>query len=319
MARWTLSEEDSSVRFLESFWPANPRDSHVLVLSPQTELSPQFYHCKSRTPANEISREVHGLTRTDLRYSVLEYKYSAAALAQEWDARLMGISLELPATRLDGTTPFKPPAAKKDAATTSQGGGPDNPTPFLWQGPSSNAILFTGTKWVELHGFVSRLVDAQHRLPASPASFLSAKSASKRFPSWLEHALRLARARGYWTLYPADDAAGQFAAVHAELYRPPEEYEREVAAAGRDEAAAGREKTLARELVLSGEGGGRLFPPFKALPLLSWDGREVALGELDREAALYTTEFREAVGGCEDLEGLGLLAKTDAADLFCEG
>jgi hypothetical protein len=41
-----MTEEESSVRFLESFWPADPVNSHVLVLSPQTELSPRFYHCK---------------------------------------------------------------------------------------------------------------------------------------------------------------------------------------------------------------------------------------------------------------------------------
>lgn len=44
IARWSVDEEESSIRFLETFWPANPQDSHVLVLSPQTELSPQFFH-----------------------------------------------------------------------------------------------------------------------------------------------------------------------------------------------------------------------------------------------------------------------------------
>lgn len=324
IAQWSLNEEDSSIRFLESFWPANPQDSHVLVLSPQTELSPQFYHCKSRIAASQMLQR---LTRPDLRYSVLEYKYSSAALAQEWDARLMGISLDLPATHLDDTTRFTPPT-KKNAQSdsphavddTPSPSPQDGPTPFLWQAPSSNAILFSGTKWAELHGFVGRLLDTQHRLPASPASFLSAKSVSKRFPSWLEHALRLARARGYWTLYPGNNAAGQFATVHTELYHAPEEYEAEVpAAALSGEAAEGREKTLARELVLGGgEGGGKLFPPFRELPLLSWEGKAVALEELDREAARYTTEFREAVGGCEDLAASELLAKADAADLFCE-
>lgn len=43
-----ISEEESSVRFLESFWPTHPQDSHVLVLSPQTELAPDFFHCTSR-------------------------------------------------------------------------------------------------------------------------------------------------------------------------------------------------------------------------------------------------------------------------------
>lgn len=41
-----VSEEESSSRFLESFWPADAKDSHVLVLSPNVELSSQFFHCK---------------------------------------------------------------------------------------------------------------------------------------------------------------------------------------------------------------------------------------------------------------------------------
>ena len=40
-----MNEHESSVRFLESFWPVD-RHSHVLVLSPQAELSPQFFHCQ---------------------------------------------------------------------------------------------------------------------------------------------------------------------------------------------------------------------------------------------------------------------------------
>lgn len=43
---YRVTEEESSSRFLESFWPADPKDSHVLVLSPNVELSPQFFHCK---------------------------------------------------------------------------------------------------------------------------------------------------------------------------------------------------------------------------------------------------------------------------------
>lgn len=47
--RRKMDEEESSVRFLESFWPREPKNSHVLVLSPHTEISPQFFHCKSRS------------------------------------------------------------------------------------------------------------------------------------------------------------------------------------------------------------------------------------------------------------------------------
>lgn len=227
----------------------------------------------------------------------------------------MGISLDLPSTYLNDSTSFTPPT-KKDAAHQSTEHRPDGPTPFLWQAPSSNAVLFFGQKWVELHGFVSRLTDVQHRFPASPAGFLSAKSASKKYPSWLEHALRLSRARGYWTLYPGEGS--NLATVHTELYRPPEEYEDELALESgekKESGAAGR-KTLAKTLVLDHNGG--LLPPFAELPLLSWDGRVVGLEELDREAAEYTTEFRGSVGGCEDLKPFELLAKASAADLFCE-
>ncbi len=44
--RTRLSEEESSVRFLESFWPSNPTYSHVLVLSPNAQASPHFFQCK---------------------------------------------------------------------------------------------------------------------------------------------------------------------------------------------------------------------------------------------------------------------------------
>lgn len=43
--RQKISEEESSVRFLESFWPTRPSHSHVLVLSPHAEVTPQFFHC----------------------------------------------------------------------------------------------------------------------------------------------------------------------------------------------------------------------------------------------------------------------------------
>jgi len=45
--RHGVSEEESSMRFLESFWPSNPQNSHVLVLSPSAEVSRSYFHCKS--------------------------------------------------------------------------------------------------------------------------------------------------------------------------------------------------------------------------------------------------------------------------------
>lgn len=45
ITRHLMDEDDSSVRFVESFWPADPANSHVLVLSPHTEVTPQFFQC----------------------------------------------------------------------------------------------------------------------------------------------------------------------------------------------------------------------------------------------------------------------------------
>lgn len=46
----TMTEDESSVRFLESFWPRRPTENHVLVLAPHVEVSPQFFHCKLLSP-----------------------------------------------------------------------------------------------------------------------------------------------------------------------------------------------------------------------------------------------------------------------------
>ncbi|KAK3294774.1 uncharacterized protein B0H64DRAFT_425431 [Chaetomium fimeti] len=276
--RSRLTEEESSVRFLESFWPSNPKYSHVLVLSPQAQLSPRFFHY--------------------LKYSVLHYLYSGAALTQEWDSRLLGISLDLPSTQLDGSQPFAPPSGK-------------GATPFLWQAPDSNAALFTGQKWIELHGLVSHLVEYEHKTQPPPAFFAS-KLINKRYPSWLEHALKLSRARGYWTLYPSEVTARNLATVHSELYRAPEEYEREL----------GKETLEDTELPVPGDtlfeslpSGGLL--PFDEMALLLWDGSDTTLSDLDAAAASYTDEFRRVVGGCQALAPEDLLAKKSMKDLFC--
>ena len=41
-----MNEDTSVARFLESAWPKVPETSHILVLSPNTELSAQFPHCE---------------------------------------------------------------------------------------------------------------------------------------------------------------------------------------------------------------------------------------------------------------------------------
>ncbi|KAK0715719.1 hypothetical protein B0H67DRAFT_248278 [Lasiosphaeris hirsuta] len=279
-----VTEDESSIRFLESFWPTDLQYSHVVILSPQAELSPRFYHY--------------------LKYTALEYMHSNAAIMQQWDTRLFGISLDLPATHLNATEAFVPPLKSTSPAGAS--------TSFLWQAPNSNAALYAGSKWVELHAFVSRLLEHQ-RNASDLDSLFTDKLVSKRYPSWLEHALKLARTRGYWTLYPSEQTAANLAAVHSELYRAPEEYEAELP----EQAAEASEVTLATAPLLDSLPGGSGLSPFDEMPLLLWDGVTTELTKLDEFAAGYTKKFRAAVGGCEGLTPSELIPKRSTRDLFC--
>ncbi|CAK7224400.1 hypothetical protein SBRCBS47491_005538 [Sporothrix bragantina] len=296
----SISEEESSVRFLESFWPSDPSHSHVLVLSPQTELAGDFFHY--------------------IKYALLEYRYSNPALMQEWDKRLFGLSLDLPRKGLGGTSKFAPPAPLKKAGAAGEAApdvsGVAGDTSFLWQAPNSNAVLFLGERWAELHSFVAHMLDAQRKDPTLQPP---AKSVSKTFPSWLEHALQLCQARGLWTLYPSATTASALATVHDELYQPPEEYEDEVLAEAAEAGSNPRwtepgevrlgSKSLI-EALPHGHGG---LPPFSDLPLLAWEGKQVSLADLDSAAQQYATHFRRTMGGCSE----GWLKLLLPETLFC--
>ena len=211
--------------------------------------------------------------------------------------------------------------------------GGDAPTSFLWQAPASNAVLYMGEKWVDLHSLVSRSLAAagvESRStsgnPASTPALLSEKLVSKRHPSWLEHALRLARLRGYYTLYPGEETARNLATVHSELYQAPEEYAAEAEAADLDPSAglladdateeeveAARQRARAELEAESQQShaassslldalprsGAELRPVVK-LPLLAWDGARAEAWQLEEEAARLAAQFRREVGGCAD-------------------
>ncbi|KAI0844486.1 hypothetical protein F5Y00DRAFT_197876 [Daldinia vernicosa] len=309
--RKRMNEEESSAHFLESFWPAQPELSHILVLSPQAELSPDFFHY--------------------LKYSLFEYRYSAIATHQHWDRRLFGISLEQPLQLLDGKGSFSPPSMVQDSKSSD---APQNEasTSFLWQAPTSNAVLFLGDKWVELHDFVSRSLEAKQELDPVPV-LLSEKVVSIQHPSWLEHALRLARARGYWMLYPGIDTARNLATVHRELKHIPEEYatkenskplladdatEEEIENV-RQKIRAGSEITLAPVSLLDSLPNKGSLRPFGDLPILAWDGQVTDFEELNSLTAKYSAEFRETAGNCgtEPTEKLKEKERLSARDLFC--
>ncbi|KAI5868471.1 hypothetical protein GGS23DRAFT_32064 [Durotheca rogersii] len=301
-----MNEEESSARFLESFWPTVPENSHVLVLSPQAELSPQFFHY--------------------LKYSLLEYRYSAMSAARHWDRQLFGISLEQPLKLLDGKGELNKPPPQKNTGWGDQGVG-DAPSSFLWQAPTSNAILILGEKWMELHDFVSRSLEVKRNSDPAPP-LLTSKVVSTQYPSWLEHALRLARARGYWTLYPGDHTARNLATVHNELHRMPEEYthpgsptplladdasDRDIEEA-RQKIRSGPEVALAPVSMLDSLTHDGNLRPLGDLPALTWDGLPIDSDELYSLSREYAKEFREKVGGCS---ADSTDTQKQMEDLFC--
>ncbi|EFX05988.1 hypothetical protein CMQ_4057 [Grosmannia clavigera kw1407] len=291
-----INERDSSVRFLESFWPADPKKSHVLVLSPQAELSEDFFHY--------------------VTYTLLEYRYSGLPKIEK---QLFGISLELPSTAIDGTK-FSPPTSLYGKGRSDREGS----VPFLWQAPNSNAALFLGERWADLHGFVSELLTRQPAVGADGQP--QPKLANKMFPSWLEYALQLCQARGYWMLYPSGTTAGALATIHNELYRPPEEYEKDVVSETEDDPTGGKilhgggvadteEASLGPSATLLDvlpETGG--LPSFVELPLLTWEGKQATLRDVDVQAAEYARNLQLTVGGCAATE----LKNLPLGTLFCE-
>ncbi|KAF2467693.1 uncharacterized protein BDR25DRAFT_316693 [Lindgomyces ingoldianus] len=312
------TQEDSSTRFLELFYPTSTTNSHVLLLSPQAELSPLYYHY--------------------LKYTLLEYKYSSYG---EMDSEnMMGISLELPATRLDGKTALKPPRPSdmNTARYTQQ--FPNAPSvPFLWQAPNSHAALFFADKWAELHSFLSNRVAMQHQAPKTAAR---PKLVSETLPAWTEYMLEFMRSRGYSLYYPATIASESIATVHSELYHPPEEFtppsptESDQGSESPpnlpDEPFLTAEKPPpppynteapviphSRPLHLALPFDGDL-PEIPHLPYLLYDGELINPDNSSSMALAYANKFRETVGGCTIPAGKHRKAERGSAkDLFCFG
>ncbi|KFX87031.1 hypothetical protein V490_08606 [Pseudogymnoascus sp. VKM F-3557] len=299
-----LTAEESSIRFLESFWPSNRFTSHVLVLSPQVELSPLYYHY--------------------LKYAILEYKYSTAAASSLLTHEdLLGISLELPSTYLNDTTPFTPPP-NPESAKASEANGPS----FLWGSPNSNAALYFGDKWAELHTLVSHSLSST----ASPPK----KRTSTTYPAWLEYILTLSNSRGYSMLYPQLTAGDALATVHNELYQPPEEFDQPKKPNSETETVAEdgnftadpaehlslqhKEFPLAHSSLVNMLPDGQLLAPLGSMPLLTWDGRVVDRMDLGDEAEEFSTQFRRHVGGCKKPVPRKMrLVAVGVEHLFCDG
>lgn len=292
-----LTSDENSIRFLESFWPAKPHTSHVLVLSPQVELSPLFFHY--------------------LKYTVLEYMYST--LKGDFRRDLLGISLDLPSTYLNDSTSFVPPRSNSTATLSGI-------TPFLWQAPNSNAMLYFGEKWVELHDFGAQSLVSQHSLP-TPTT-LHEKLVSKTYPAWLEHVLKLVRARGYMTIYPNFNNEHSLATLHHELYAPPGEFADDIKAEI-DEfgeltadpkihlSSKAKETTLIKTSLLSILPFKGVLPDLDDMPLLAWNGEKTDLSDTVEHAVNFSQVFRREIGGCGKDSVVDTKKDMFAGDLFC--
>jgi hypothetical protein len=314
IANQHATQEDSSIRFLELFYPSSTANSHVLMLSPNAQLSPQYYHY--------------------LRYLLLEYKYSS--YGEDNSANVMGISLELPALVPDGRTKLNAPKPSDMPEGRYQKSKEPN-SPFLWQAPNSHATMFFGDKWAELHSFLTNRVAKFHQTTRRAAR---PKLVSETLPAWTEYLLEFMQARGYSLLYPATIGKDSLVTIHNELYHAPEEFaskhpaEAEKTAPPKlpDEPFLRAEAPLSKpmnpepavmprsrplHIALPFEGD---LPEVPHLPYLLYQGKIVPPDDVKPIAREYANKFAQEVGGCKIQDGKHRKIETgNAKDLFCFG
>lgn len=317
LPRNRFNAEEASTHFLESFYPARPKDSHVLLLSPQAELSSIYYHY--------------------VMYHLLQYKYATYVRLNDDSKYLMGFSLELPSTYLNNSAELEPPKSSVIEGDVKSGGH----TPFLWQAPNSNAALYFGEKWVELHSFISARISVRDSYATDDNKPPSRRKViSGHYPSWMEYVQELMRVRDYLLLYPHFSAESDaVVTIHNELHQLPEEYSRT-----RDGTSPSpmpsvdtydpftidpsmdtltftprHEHSLRNSNLLSflSESGHGDLPDLGSVPILSHDGNVVSPYGSAKNARKFTDEFRREIGRCGDKVAV-VSHHTSFGDFFCD-
>ncbi|OAG10251.1 uncharacterized protein CC84DRAFT_1161230 [Paraphaeosphaeria sporulosa] len=307
------TQEESAVRFLELFYPSS-KNSHLLLLSPQAELSPQYYQY--------------------LIFTLLEYRYST--YAEDDAAGVMGVTLELPSVLLNGETKLNPPKPPEmHSPRYSELFADTKSVPYLWQAPNSHATLYFGDKWAELHSFLSNRVAKQSKAPQRK------KLVSETLPAWMEYTLEFMRARGYALFYPGATSEEALVTIHNELYHMPEEFASPKARHGDDGTAlpiqtnepflrgdiAAPTPKLSENKVVSHSRPLHLILPFEGdlpeiphLPYLLHRGDLIPHSNVSSIAETYAAEYRKVIGGCTIPTGKHRkIAAGSARDLFCFG
>lgn len=286
---------------MEAFYPRDLTGSHLLFLSPQAELSPSFYHY--------------------LKYTTLRYRHSVNAVNES--AHLLGVSLELPARNPTDDTLFSISSAS------------DVPF-FKWQVPNSNAALYFGDKWAELHKFLA------NRLAVSGSQLTERnKFISKKYPSIMEDLLELMRAKGYYILYPSFPVTQGYslATIHNDLYQLPEEFQAQnvlsdqrrdthledlknnpdeelIVDLGSIERPLSRHTTinpLLQRLPLQA-------PELESLPLFSFRGDPISQDDFNSNTKKFASEFSTVIGGCDDIPAeIGHEEPYTIDNIFCLG
>ncbi|KEF55638.1 uncharacterized protein A1O9_08388 [Exophiala aquamarina CBS 119918] len=286
-----ISPVQASLRTIESYYPAQLSESHLLVVSPDVELSPGYFQY--------------------LMYTLLEYRYSRQPTGSLDD--VMGISLELPGVAPDRKTKSPWTALKISDPLV------------LWQAPNSNACLYFGDKWVEMHTFLAqRLMSDPEMAKKSAASPVL----SHDYPRWLPLVLEMMQARNYYMLYPtfAQQEHEAIATLHKELVQKPEEY---MEAEHKRQHSAGEQawgvvpeaealtaddeiKQLLRQerrvftdsLVATlldqsdSRGPDHVVDPTSKIPLISFYGEQMAAAESVKDSWKFAAEFARDVGSC---------------------
>jgi hypothetical protein len=322
------SPVEASVRFFESFYPLKPRDSHVLVLSPTVQVSPLFYQ--------------------SLRYYLLRYKY--AMLGPSFPP-ILGIALDVPILHLNGSSAFVPPDMDALDLPTLQDAMPSSRLarpPFLWEAPNSNAVLYFGDMWREMHSFLSLRLAKFHE-DAAKRKKPRQKLVGDHMPAWTEYLLEFMRARGYSLLYPGSSMpSDSMVSVHRELQHGPEEF-------AKSELSSSTSSTPSKDPPISTDPFlppsshaippstkdakpshvttfrpldallpfSGADPPLYSLPHLAFDGTPLTVQQFNMLLPRAPDRFRNDVGGCADIATpKGRRRKVvagSARDLFCFG
>ncbi|KAL2402546.1 hypothetical protein ABEF93_000805 [Exophiala dermatitidis] len=305
-----LSPEQAALRTVESFYPLSADEAHVLLLSPKVELSPGYFQF--------------------LMHSILEYRYAPKHVKLR--EHLVGVSLDLPAYAPDLQTkaPFDPEAVVEPLV--------------LWQAPSSNAALYFGDRWVELHTFLSRRI---HNDPGFRKRAKSTPVLSHEYPSWLQSVLEMMQTRGYYMMYPAFALRENSspATAHQELHQTPEEYMKEdeekqqssnqqlptdrltddnpLTAADEIDRLMQRERRVFPDSIVDALLGAMTAHQRKGgvadesnIPLILFSGNRVDWADSKTTAWRFAEDFAESVGGCARYDSTSK-QNNNVESLFC--